>query len=98
MIEFSICFSPLSGCYGIDRFENFNISAFIAELQSLRDLCDGNFVIGKQKQRVSAFLFMNVFNQSLIYILFKLTADIALVVSGRLQDRLNVFRHEIFTL
>ena len=47
LIEFSMVFSPLPGRYSIDRFKDFDKSAFIAELQSLRDLCNRDVNIRK---------------------------------------------------
>ena len=47
LIEYSIVFSPLPGRYSIDRFKDFDKSAFIAELQSLRDLCNRDVNIRK---------------------------------------------------
>ena len=47
LIEYSMVFSPLPGRYSIDRFKDFDKSAFIAELQSLRDLCNRDVNIRK---------------------------------------------------
>lgn len=70
----STVFSPLTGRYIINLLKSTDISALVGKVQALSDLRNRNSEIGKDRYRIIAFAFVNVFHQRLVCVPLELTA------------------------
>ena len=91
-------FSPLTGRCVINLLKSANISALVGKVQALSDLRNRNSEVGKKRDRIVAFSFVNIFHQCLVCVALELTTQIALIITRRIYDLLYAFGHKVLAV